>query len=246
MTVVGISMVRDEADIIGDVIEHMVTQVDHLIVADNRSVDGTRDILEGFDITVVDDPEIGYYQSEKITRLAHLARTDFDADWVVPFDADEWWTHPEGRIGDVLDRCSAWPVMEAVMFDHVVTGVDPQGRPVDVMGWRRATPAPMRKVACRTGEDLTIHQGNHSASYDAPHLSTDGLVIHHFPYRSPEQFSRKAANGGEAYAATDLDAEIGKHWRDYSALTVEERRQVFHRWFWMSEPDDSLVFDPVK
>lgn len=245
MTVVAISMVRDEADIIEATVGHMIGQVDHIIVADNRSVDGTRGILESLDITVVDDPEVGYFQSDKITALAHRARLEFGATWVVPFDADEWWVHPEGRIADVLESVTAWPVVEAELFDHVATGVDPDGPPVERMQWRRRTPSGLPKVACRTGEDLVIHQGNHGASYEAPHLSTSGLVVHHFPYRSAEQFSRKAANGAEAYAATDLSCDIGKHWRDYGALSDEQRRDVFRRWFWVPEPDDSFVHDPV-
>lgn len=238
-------MVRDEEDIVGDTVAHMLTQVDHVIVADNRSVDGTRKILDSLDITVVDDPEVAYYQSQKMTALAHRARVEFGADWVVPFDADEWWVHPDGRIGDVLEGCTAWAVMEAELFDHVATGEDPSGRPIEAMGWRRAAAAPLPKVACRTGADLVIHQGNHSVEYSAPHVSTNGLVVHHFPYRSADQFARKAANGGEAYAATDLANEVGKHWRDYSRLTEGDRRDVFRRWFWMPEADGTLIYDPV-
>jgi hypothetical protein len=34
MTAVGVCMVKDEADIIRQTIEHMLTQVDHIIVAE--------------------------------------------------------------------------------------------------------------------------------------------------------------------------------------------------------------------
>ena len=44
---------------------HLLAQgVDKIVVADNRSVDGTREILESLPVTVIDDPEVGYYQSK--------------------------------------------------------------------------------------------------------------------------------------------------------------------------------------
>ena len=46
MITAAVTMVRDEADIIETTVRHMLTQVDVVIVADNRSVDGTREILD--------------------------------------------------------------------------------------------------------------------------------------------------------------------------------------------------------
>ena len=45
MITFGVSMVRDEADVIEGTLRHMADEVDELIVADNGSVDGTTDIL---------------------------------------------------------------------------------------------------------------------------------------------------------------------------------------------------------
>lgn len=251
MTVAAVSMVRDEADIIESTVAHMLTQVDVVIVADNRSIDGTREILDSLDVVTLDDPEVAYHQSEKMTRLAHYAAGEFGADWVVPFDADEWWYSPEGRIGDVLEACQAWPVMTAELYDHVPTGIDPDGPdPTRTIRYRRRNPGALPKVACRTAPDLVIHQGNHGAGYSAPAPQIPGLIVRHFPYRSAEQFARKAINGAEAYAATDLPDDIGRHWREYGAIAaangVEALHDVFRRWFWVEQPGEDLVYDPVK
>ena len=246
-------MVRDEDDIVGATVAHMCGQVDAVIVADNLSSDGTRAILDALPVTVVDDLEPGYYQSQKMTALALRARLEFGAEWVVPFDADEWWFSLQGRIADVLDGLApSWAIATAELYDHVPTAADPaEGSPVERIGWRRTTPAPLPKVACRTGADLVIHQGNHGAGYDAPAPVIGGLLqVRHFPYRSAEQFVRKARNGAAAYAATDLDEDTGRHWREYGRLADahgdEALHDVFRRWFWSADPRaDGLIYDPA-
>lgn len=254
MAVFGIALVRDEADVIGPVVEHMLGQVDEIIVADNRSIDGTREILEGLPVIVMDDPEIGYHQSRKMTTLAELA-ADKGADWVVPFDADEVWYAPfHERIADLLEELAPqWLTAEAKLYDHVATGIDSTDpNPLVRLGWRRREPLPLGKVACRVRHDLVIEQGNHSASYEGGATRfTDHLVVRHFPYRSPEQMVRKARNGAEAYRATDLPEDLGAHWRQWGDLLDARGEQVFidevwRPWYFSENPnaDPSLIFDP--
>lgn len=42
MTTIAVTMVKNEQDIVGPIVEHMISQVDHVIVADNLSTDNTR------------------------------------------------------------------------------------------------------------------------------------------------------------------------------------------------------------
>lgn len=248
MSVFAIAMVKDEADVIEETVGHMLGQVDHLIVADNSSTDGTREILEGLGVEVVDDLEAGYYQSQKMTALAAKARRR-GADWIIPFDADEVHLPLEGSIREVFD---ALPddvlISEAPLFDHVSTGDDPPGPPVKRMGFRRAEAAPLRKIAVRAVEGVVIDQGNHSASIPGerhPKTVTNAIEVRHFPYRSVEQFVRKIRNGAAAYAATDLPEEVGGHWRQYGEILEgrgeEGIAEIFHRWFYRDDPTKEIV-----
>lgn len=251
MRVVGIARVKDEADILPHTVRRMLGQVDHVIVQDNASRDGTRELLAELAtaderVTVLDDPEVGYWQSEKMSALAQRAAAEHAADWVVPFDADEVWYSPFGRIADVLAGQDA-VVATAALYDHLATSEDPvEDDPTVRLGWRRRNPTPLPKVACRPLAPVTIHQGNHGADHVG--RTVDGLlVVRHFPYRSASQMIRKARNGAAAYAATDLPDDVGKHWRDYGRLTDEQITEVFHTFFYSERPDRDrgLIYDPA-
>lgn len=253
MTVWAVTRVMDEADIIRDTVSRMCEQVDGVIVADNNSTDGTLDILhdlkrEYSHLVVQRDPEVGYYQSKAMTALA-LQAGELGAEFVIPFDADEVWLGGHGLRATLAELPSNALIAEATLCDHVPTAIDPEGSPVERIGWRRREVAPLRKVAVRPLHSLTIHQGNHGASFNGrPPLTITGkLNVRHFPYRSVEQMIRKARNGAAAYAATNLPEEVGAHWRGYGRLTDEQIGDVFREYFWSADPerDRKLVFDPV-
>lgn len=253
MTVHAVTTVKDELDVLPYTLEHMLGQVDHVTVADNRSTDGTREWLDDLQrsgkyherLWVQDEPEIGYYQAQRQTRMA-AAAAEQGASWVVSWDADELWYSPFGRIADVLSNQPA-TVSQAALYDRVPTALDgAEANPLLRMGWRRREPAPLPKVACRPTIAVRIEQGNHAAHFDTE-TETGLLVVFHYPYRSSEQMIRKARNGAAAYAATDLPEDVGKHWRDYGRLTDEQIGDVFREHFWSAAPerDDTLIFDPA-
>lgn len=245
MTVFGVTMVKNEEDIIGPVIEHMVGQVDHVIVADNMSTDSTRSILDGFDITIINDKDPAYTQSLKMTRLALLAR-DQGADWVIPFDADEVWIAP-GTIKSYLEKLETFNVVEATMYNHYKSDIDTRtGNPLIDMPYRYKEQNPLPKVAVKPLEGLNIHMGNHGVDFFVPQFRTGGIVVHHYPYRSVEQFVSKVKQGAAALKKTDYDYSVGQHWRDYANIleaggeaAIEE---LFYTYFYY--PHDEMVYDP--
>jgi glycosyltransferase involved in cell wall biosynthesis len=249
--VVAVALVRDEADIIADTVGHMVGQVDHVIVADNGSIDGTREILPGLGVEVLDDPEPGYWQSQKMTALAERAIA-MGADWVVPFDADELWIGEAGTIAETLRSLPAEAQIAAGdLFDHVPTSRDDpsEASPVRRMRWRRAARCPLPKVCVRARPGVVIHQGNHAASLPGvrwPLTVTGALQVRHYPVRSPGQLISKARNGAAAYAATNLPATVGGHWRRWGAMSDPELEELYAVEHLVHAPrrDRSVVCDP--
>jgi hypothetical protein len=258
MTVVGITLAHNNADIIKATTEHMIGQVDHVLVLDNFSTDGAREILDSLPVTVIDDDEPGYYQSRKMTNLAKVARNNFGAEWVVPFDSDEFWYSPFGTIKDILsDLKPQWLVATADLYDHVTSTTDNtlERNPIKRIGWRRSDKGMLPKVACRFRDDLVIEQGNHSAGYHGGMTRQEGLlVVRHYPYRSTEQFIKKVKDGVAAYAATSgLPETSGQHWKDYGRLLdaygeaglVEVYNTWFHLNFSSVTPPEGVIYDPA-
>lgn len=259
MNVVGISMMKDEADVVDDVVRHMLANVDELIIADNGSTDGTREKLKEFSrdypVHLRDDPEVGYYQSRKMSALAHDAVMTCGAEWVIPFDADEVWLpayqpHKRDRstLKEVLERLpDNERIAKATLYDHVATAEDPKGvSPFHAMRYRRVKPLPLPKVAARATSPVIIEQGNHGANYGVA-APNPVLEVRHFPLRSAEHMIRKARNGAAAYAATDLDHSLGAHWRDWGKLSDDQLREAFHRYYFSENPRKvaGLRRDPV-
>lgn len=253
MTTVAVTMVRDEDDILGFTLVQMVENVDHVIVADNLSTDRTRDVIERVGrfypgrVTLVDDYDPAHTQSRKVTALALRARLEHGADWIVPFDADEYWYSPFGRIADILDDVTGeqWLTVHADLYDHVTTDLDDADleSPIERIRWRKVKAAPLPKVACRWREDMVIEEGNHGARYTGGATQHPArLVIRHYPCRSAEQFIRKVRNGSRALRAAgdDVPAHAGTHWRGWGDILdahgEEAVADIYRTWYHRATP----------
>ena len=221
----AVTMVKDEADIIGTTLRHLLAQgVDGILVADNGSTDETRAVIEELSATapvfLAHDDEPAYFQWEKMTQLSHWARRA-GARWVVPFDADELWFAEGDTVAGFLRRSTA-TVVRALMFNVV-----PQGTSVrvgDATGWVMGRePAPMTKVAFRPHPFMALSMGNHAV--DRPGPEAAGLGIAHLPYRAPAQLARKVRTG--AAALDEVPGEAGYHWRDLGSLADDDLDRVW-------------------
>ncbi|HUV09938.1 MAG TPA: glycosyltransferase [Acidimicrobiia bacterium] len=252
--VAGVSMFHNEADVAGLVVRHMLEECDLVVVADNNSDDGSREQLEAIGdprLVIVDEPSTAFNQAATMRRVAEIAR-ERGALWAVPFDFDEWWDSPEGRLADVLRALpEEFDAVAAMTCDMIP---QPSDDP-DLDVFHRVTmtrPGSLwsqgnaRKVAYITGPDRIPLQGNHGLVDRMPWDVEPGPIrIRHYPFRSREQASRKVRHGRRAILEAKLPTSSGTHWQEWGALSDPE----FDAW-WATWTDPAGLVpwagDPVR
>ena len=236
--VIGVGMVKNEADIIEASVRHNLGYLDRIILFDHDSSDATPQILramaaEGLPISLLsprtDRREFAFWQGEFTTGLARLAFEQHAAKHVVPIDADEFIdVASREALASVLDGCS--DEIASIEWQTYVPGVDdePGMHPIDSLRWRvDAGASALRKIViparAATG-DWFISRGNHAfcrrngnQSTIAPALPLEGMRLAHLPLRSPEQLAAKVLVGWLsrklAYGASAVSTRNSWHFR---------------------------------
>jgi hypothetical protein len=221
MRIVLTLLVRDEADVVeANLAHHLALGVDHVIVTDHRSSDGTTEILERVAgdgrLTLIREESEELRQSDWVTRMARLAATEHGADWVINGDADELWWPRDGGLRDVLVAVPPrFGALRGLWRNFVPRPED--GSPFHERMTIRRRPAsdltdPFHaqvKVVHRAHPDVVVTQGNHDALGAPLPLIREWLPFEvlHFPIRTAEQARRKfrvARDAGLASPGTSV------------------------------------------
>ena len=227
-------LARDEIDIVDSWLAfHLNAGADVVIATDNRSQDGTTEVLEEYarsgQVHLIHEPGEDLRQNEWVTRMARLAATQYGADWVINSDADEFWW-PRGA--------SLSQVLEAVPPRYGTVGAFLRvfcPRPGEEQFAERMTvrfsalapindPAslykPIRKIVHRGHPEIELTRGNH-ALVNSPFAPLRGwfpIECFHFPLRSEAQTAHKAALQGEAFEKHIARPPTAYHADMYAAL----------------------------
>jgi len=91
----SISIVKNEMDIIESFVRYHVNIFDGMIILDNVSTDNTLEILrllksDGLPLLIIEDKNSKYDQLLKMNQLLLKAVNEFEADIIIPLDADEF------------------------------------------------------------------------------------------------------------------------------------------------------------
>ena len=197
-------LVRDEADVIDDHISfHLAGGVDFVIAADNGSTDGTSEILERYAADgylhriALPDP---FSQIDVVTQMARLAATDFEADWVINSDADEFWWPRTGTLKELLGAVPPRFGSVRGMWRNFVPRPNGAGPFAERMTIRSQKPVnelhPLNthfKTVHRASPHVEVGGGNHDVVGRGltPLFGWYPIDVLHFPIRSLAQFERK-------------------------------------------------------
>jgi hypothetical protein len=235
-------MVRDEADIIQQWLDYHVAQgIDLLVVTDNGSEDGTREVLEAFaasgqiEVDLRHDPVHRKQQSTVVTRMAREAFTEHGADWVVNADADEFLMAKDRTLTlhDVFERMDPAVNAFVVPVVNMVGRMAERGAGIDRLVWRdERSPEELRAVgliaqpsgnAIHVGNaEVSVVQGNHLVTMPNNATPDEALALEvlHLPWRSWAQYEHRVEIAGRAYESNpELQPSPNHHgMRDYRRL----------------------------
>jgi hypothetical protein len=210
-------LARDEADLIdAHIAFHLHAGVDFVVATDNRSRDGTVEILQRYEgagvLHLLHEDGDDMRQDEWVTRMARMAATEFGADWVVNADADEFWWPRAGSLKDVFATVPERYGILRGCWRHFLPRPDDDRFFAERMIVRLGAPAfpgdkrtvfhAHQKVAHRGDSTVTIEPGNHNAHGAAlePIRAWHPIEVLHFSFRSPAQLALKALGGWARHA----------------------------------------------
>jgi glycosyl transferase family 2 len=276
MRLSGVTMVRNEADVIEAFVRHNLRVLDGLAIVDHGSVDGTSNILamlqgEGLPLQVMRDLDPAYRQSTTMSALARAALAGDAADFVFALDADEFLKLPSRA---TLEQALAEVPAQTHAVLHWFTYVPDVLRGPFGRGHLRRRlknePSPLYKVVVgrsfleSPGDSIGI--GNHLVQSDdgAPprqhaRLREEVAMLAHCPVRSRDQLIGKIVVGHLAYLLTGpTKRRFARHWRElYEELrdgaTLDEARLREIACNYGAQPKDrrplaeiELIEDPVE
>ncbi len=261
---VGISIVRNEEDLVETTIRHHLAQgVELVLIADNDSTDGTVRELERLAkldrrIRWSRTGNIGFRQSEVATELARSALKS-GAKWVLPFDADEFWWAP-GGLSSALRDCAA-DAISVQVINFVQRREQIRREPKAVLSAVYRCDAPFgdfrqvrllveagtisyveasyqRKYICRAVAGMAIGPGNHLVKgVGRKRLRSKRFACLHLPLRAREIFIEKAEQATRLEAA-GVPAWHG--WQSHRFARFLREGRTDEEWAANSQLDGSL------
>jgi hypothetical protein len=244
MKLVAVSVVRNESDIVEAFVRHTAAWVDHHLIIDCDSTDGTRQILatllrEGMRITLFTGNEENIGTQLGIDHLRQIAFATHGANWVLTLGADEFLAgSARAALEQQLASVPADHAVSVAARSYVPTPTDDAGIRNPVLRIQHRQHGELASVRVFVPRTRTLA---HPLEGDARTL-TD-IWIARFALRSPQQQVLQVVVGelqrlsrGRAHAGLNTHNRLGFQ------LLAEDPDEFFSV---ATQPVKNLVFDPV-
>lgn len=220
-------LVKNEQDVLEEnILFHKSMGVDGFVITNNNSTDNTSNIIQkyvekGWIYQVIFESGNNYDQVAWVDRMVRIAKEQYNADWIINADADEFWYSRSGSLKNEISKTqsniiscnmknmvvpkdgnflNAQYVVEKAIHDGAVYGLSK---------FNIYTPQ-IPKVIHRTVGYILIAKGNHNAEMEGRHkIVSDDISIYHFSIRGRGHFYNKFYYGGEA-ASRKVGLKVGE------------------------------------
>lgn len=239
--------VYDTADILADYLDwYLDNGVDFIVALDYGSIDGSIDILDRYQSAGVlhwrPNPSHDYLRNNPFDAVARIAREEFEADWIIVCDTDEFLTIDDVSLSDVIaeairDDLSVVSVpsfnmtgpfltLGARAVQHLTLRIDRPLEPTSDQYLSGDLPAPQiflrhpPKTIVRANRLVGYTYGSHAAHITSGQAgSILGARFLHYQMRDYGSFERKVGNTARWLREnSELGPEFGWHWRRWVRL----------------------------
>ncbi|MCK9152236.1 glycosyltransferase family protein [Methanobacterium alcaliphilum] len=234
----SISMVKNEMDIIESFVRYNSNIFDGMIILDNGSTDETLHILkllekENLPIFIFEDTDSEFDKVAKMTLLLKKAVEEFNADIIVPLDADEFLIsankkNPREYL-EKIEQGTYHSVLWRTYIPYLGKNKTDKFIPSRITYFRdenieRSLVIANSKIIITKdlvkNYDIEIGRGSHRLLYSPKYedsmklVHNDDLRIAHFPIRSVEQAISKVSIGWiNALSSTERKPRHSLHWK---------------------------------
>jgi hypothetical protein len=248
MTLVAITRILNEADIVEAFARHAGHFVDAHVFVDNGSTDGTLAILaalktEGLPIEVHANRSVSFSEATSLNFMFRRAVEDHRADWVIPLDADEFldvrrlgcslaeYLAAQGRSDRARCVKIRWRQYVACADDDQQV----QAPPLRIVHAEAQPTGYLKTIlaASLLAEGAEIQHGSHGATMpdgsECEWLAEDNILLAHYSERSPWQWISKFVVGWSKVLAAGSEtvrAGHADHYRTPYAILRDRPPQI--------------------
>lgn len=187
-------MAKNEADIIGDCLDHWfgVVGADRVYLCDNSSTDGTVEIARKYPGVYLSHDHADSFDGERIVNgLIRQALND-GFNWIFPADADEFLITPSGQsLSGYLQSLPQRPSYAEIPYFNIW----PNGKVT--------MQTPQKKVFGYFDRQMRVSIGNHQIIGRANRFDSP-LKYDHYQFRSYTQMRKKILEHGAAFESMGL------------------------------------------
>ncbi|MGN1152816.1 MAG: glycosyltransferase family 2 protein [Candidatus Gastranaerophilaceae bacterium] len=247
-------VIQDEEDIIEkQILFHKEMGVDGFIVTSHKSKDHTNEILEKLKRKnivkeiLIKETDV-HLHSVWVNEMVNIAKTKYNADWVINADADEFYYSKTLNLKEQL--INIYPVNVLRVYSHWYIPVDNTNElfntnmyfvknPLNIFEYEvnniehnkyteyyemHSCP----KVIHNTKDFISITDGNHFVNMkNYLEISPSDIILYHFHTRSFNALKQKAIKARPTIQAIQ-DENWGRGWRNFSKLLKNDKLEDFY------------------